>query len=183
MSKLTQEGTFKFIIKSWGLVLPDATKADASKSVGITLALTVAEEFDFAAKSWTSWLADQHGVALPPVDCYGTIYIIGRNGQENSVGIEHAVDALAWNGDLTRFKTAPADGMMCIADVKREEYRSPQAPPNSPAIVSFKPSWWYPITHNPADRGALRNVATADEIQKLADEIGARMRAAVGQRK
>lgn len=188
VSKLDQEGTFRCDLTAWGIKLPgrekpedlspdDSAKWQPSRSVGIEVEMIVADEYDFVAKKWDTWRANSKGEALPPVKVYGTIYIIGREGQENPTGIEHAVDALKWDGDLSTFRagSVPPQGLQCVVTTSKKEW-----PPKS-GKFPCKVDWWNPSTYTP--QSGLRNVASDAEIQKLSDEMGARLRASASKKK
>jgi len=167
MKPLQTAGTFKTIIEEWGI-----TKAD-SGAIGVSMRHRITDWWDADAKKWNTALADEHGVALEAHGCYGTVWIFKKDGSESFNGIEQLVSAIGWDGALVTFAKQP-ESVSVVIDVKEETYEGKK---------QYKASWLYPPTSDPSQRGGLSNVASAEDIQKLQDEMGARLRAAVGSKK
>lgn len=159
MNRLDRPGIFKARPVSWKV-----QTSKTSKSVGLNFEFQVlaqladgVNEAGDKAPVWESW------EGYDPVNVYGTIWVIGKEGKPNQTGIEQLVKSLGWDGDLKSVLGPPPD-VVCQVTVKEEVFEG---------TTHYKVSWLNPEDFVPGPGGA-----SSDEVAQLSTQFGSLLRAA-----
>jgi hypothetical protein len=164
VNRLDREGTFKAKPLSWKV-----QQSKQTQSVGINfefqiLAQLVEMKKPGSGESYDGWHSWEE---YDPVNCYGTFYVIGRDGQQNVKAIDQLVVSGLWNCDFNAI-LGPVPDVVVQIQVKAEEYEGQ---------TRYKVSWVNPEDHVPGPSGGATG-ASADEIGKLQARFGSLLRAA-----
>jgi hypothetical protein len=148
---LDRPGIFKARPFDWS-VQPSAT----SKAIAISIGLLIEAQYENG--EWTSW------AEYEPHQVRGWWYVIGKNGQVNTVAVEQLAKSLGWNGDLKSIRAAEPPDVVVQITVKSEEFNGK---------VTHKAGWMNPGDHVPDAFGA-----SDEDVQKLSVQFGSLLRAA-----
>jgi hypothetical protein len=148
--QLDRAGIFKARPFDWS-VQPSAS----SKSVAISVGLLIEAQYEDG--EWTSW------AEYEPHQTRGWWYVIGKNGQVNTVAVEQLAKSLGWNGDIKAVGGAVPDVVVQV-NVKSEVYNGK---------TTFKAGWMNPGDYVPDAFGA-----SDEDVSALSVQFGSLLRAA-----
>lgn len=150
MRRIDREGIFKAIPYEWCI-----NAAPNSSAVAVTIQYQILAQWN--GSDWDDWSSyEEH-------EARGDHYVIGRNGQVNTNGVEQLAEALGWTGDMRAVTGAPPDITVQIT-VKAEEYNGQKR---------YKVSWLRPGDYTPRPQGA-----SEEQVQQLQLQFGSLLRAA-----
>jgi len=148
--QLDRSGIFKARPFDWS-VQPSNT----SKAVAISIGLLITAQYKNG--EWTSW------EEYEPHQTRGWWYVVGKNGQVNTVAVEQLAKSLGWNGDLKAVNGDVPDVVVQV-NVKASEYDGK---------TQYKAGWMNPEDFVPEPFGA-----SDEDVSKLQVQFGSLLRAA-----
>ena len=148
---LDRPGIFKARPFDWS-VQPSAT----SKAIAISVGLLIESQYENG--EWASWSEYE------PHQVRGWWYVIGKNGQVNTVAVEQLAKSLGWDGNLKSIHAAGPPDVVVQITVKANEYEGK---------TTYKAGWMNPGDHVPESAGA-----SEDDVAKLSVQFGSLLRAA-----
>lgn len=148
--RLDRAGIFKAVPLSWAL----GDKSKDSQSVPVVTEFQVTACLDNG--EWEDWT----GYEPQTITCY--TYIVNREGNVNTTGVEQLAKAIGWNGDPAAFARPVPDVTVQIV-VEQEEYKG---------SASLKVKWI-----NPGDFVPGPKTMAGDALQDFRKVFGAQMKA------
>jgi hypothetical protein len=147
-----REGQFRGRITNYGL-----RKAKETKSVGVTITALLDEIWNAESEAWEPWA--EYGM-----EATGTIWVIGKEGKVNQLGVESLMKHAGWDADFEAIANGAWEPKPCQLAVKAETYNDQ---------VQFKIAFVNDFDRKP---GGMGNVAP-DEAKLLQDQHGQALRA------
>jgi len=148
---IDRAGIFKARPFDWS-VQPSAS----SKAIAISIGLLIESQYENG--EWLSW------AEYEPHTVRGWWYVIGKNGQVNTVAVEQLTKSLGWNGDLKAIRVSGPPDLVVQVKVEANEYNGK---------TTYKAGWMNPEDFVPDFSGA-----SEDDVAKLSVQFGSLLRAA-----
>lgn len=154
--KIDREGRFLATPVEWGV------KESQNGAIGVGFKFHIKGQWDYDNEIWDDWSRYE-------VECFGTWWIIKKDGLVNEKPVEQLCQALGWDGSIDSLERVRWDGQTVQIDVKGETYNGAEY---------FKASWMYgkDAVPNSGGVGSLQS----GELKSLSSRFGSQLRAIAG---
>ncbi len=150
MKNLDREGIFKARPISWSVLDAD------SGAVAVSLEFEILAQWD-GEGGWIDWAGyEMHR-------CFGSWWVVKKNGQINTGAAEQLAVSLGWDGDLRSVFGGPPSRIVQVS-VKAEEYDG---------RTRYRAGWMNPEDYVPQQAGA-----SEEKVNELQSRYGSLLRAA-----
>ncbi len=149
--QLDREGIFKARPVSWNV-----QDAKESQAAAVSLQLEILSEWDGSGQ-WHDW------AQYEPHTCYGSWWVVRRDGRLNAGPVEQLAASLGWSGDLRDVFGGPPPNVVVQITVKGETYEG---------RTQYRATWMNPEEYEP------RSGASEETVNGLQARYGSMLRAA-----